>query len=377
MSAPAIPGRRRAKSPVNRVLTAVAVLVYTAIFAELFIRLLAPQAIMPRYVTGTPWGVRGNVPNAVYRHQTAEVTVDFRINRHGMRDPRDFAFEKPAGTCRVALFGDSYMMGYELALEQSMAYLIEQRLVTAGYRAEVLNFAVSGAGTSEMLQTYQGFARRFDPDVVVFQFHGSDYGDNLRSRLLKLEDGRIVTDALTYLPSTGLQERLMANDVTRFISDRSHLYALVRERLAQIAKTLIASVNQWRTADAMVAAPPAEDDETGLDPRNVALTDAIMRHSARTVRSDNRDFMMIGIPTMLTRTRFGDTLAPIPPATRDEVSMVWPLAALEREARADRPLYFEKGHRHLTPLGAQIVVDEAMKALLRSPRLANCLQKRS
>jgi hypothetical protein len=372
MSTPDVIASHRVTSRTMKFAMALALLAYTMVFAEVFIRLLAPQAIMPRYVTGTPWGVRGNVPGAVYRHQTAEVSVEFRINRHGMRDPRDFAFEKPAGTCRVALFGDSYLMGYELSLEQSIAYLIEQRLLSAGYRAEVLNFAVSGAGTSEMLRTFEGSARRFDPDVVVFQFHGSDYGDNLRSRLLKLNNGQVVPDAPSYLPSTGLQDRLMANDLTRFISDRSHLYALVRERVAQAAKVVIANINQVSASKLPLAAAPAEDDETGLDPRSVALTDAIMRHSADLVRSDGRDFMMIGIPTMLSRTKFGDTLAPIPPTTRAEVGMVWPLAALEKAARSDTQLYFEKGHRHLTPLGAQIVVDEIMTALTRLPRMASC-----
>src|SRR5262245_36891666 len=97
------------RPPISRSMTSIAaaigLLAYTLLFSERFIRLMAPQPMFPRYITGTPWGVRGNIAGAQYWHSSPEVDVEFRINRLGMRDDRDFALEKPLGTCRIAVFG--------------------------------------------------------------------------------------------------------------------------------------------------------------------------------------------------------------------------------------------------------------------------------
>ena len=44
---------------VRRALLCIALLIYSVLFAEVFIRIFDPQAVMPRYITGTAWGVRG------------------------------------------------------------------------------------------------------------------------------------------------------------------------------------------------------------------------------------------------------------------------------------------------------------------------------
>jgi len=39
-------------------------IVYACLFGEAFLRLLDPQLRMPRYITGTEYGIRGNIPKA-------------------------------------------------------------------------------------------------------------------------------------------------------------------------------------------------------------------------------------------------------------------------------------------------------------------------
>ena len=65
-----------------------ALALYTMVLAELFLRLFAPQPLMPRYITGAPWGVRANIADSNYRHTSAEVDVSFHINAQGMRADR-------------------------------------------------------------------------------------------------------------------------------------------------------------------------------------------------------------------------------------------------------------------------------------------------
>src|SRR5579871_4560714 len=117
-----------ARTLLRRTLVFLGLLLYTLAFGEIYTRIFAPQPIMPRYVTGTPWGMRGNIPHSHYWHHTPEVDVEYRINGEGMRADRDFAIRKPAGTCRIALFGDSLLMGYELDLHDTFASRLERTL---------------------------------------------------------------------------------------------------------------------------------------------------------------------------------------------------------------------------------------------------------
>src|SRR4051812_43341985 len=131
----------------------IALTTYGAVFAEAFVRVVAPQPVMPRYVMATPLGIRGNIPNALYWHHTGEGAFQYQINSEGMRSGRDFPATKPPGVCRIALLGDSFFMGYEVRFEDSFAAVLEQRLNELGINVEVLNFAVSGFGTAEELKT--------------------------------------------------------------------------------------------------------------------------------------------------------------------------------------------------------------------------------
>src|SRR5690348_17107097 len=108
-----------------RLASVVALLVYTVVFVEVFIRIFDPQTIEPRYVTGAPWGVRRNIPGVTYVHTTPETIAHFSINHQGMRDPRDFSFSKAPGVCRVEVYGDSFFMGYEVQRDDDYAAQLE------------------------------------------------------------------------------------------------------------------------------------------------------------------------------------------------------------------------------------------------------------
>ena len=74
----------------------------------------------------------------------------------------------------MLLFGDSYLVGFEVAYEDSFAYLLQQRLDAAGRHCEVINLAVSGFGTAEMLIALKEDGLRYRPDVVIFSSNASD-----------------------------------------------------------------------------------------------------------------------------------------------------------------------------------------------------------
>jgi hypothetical protein len=108
-----------------------------------------------------------------------------RINEHGMRD-RARRVAKPLGAFRVALLGDSYTEALQVPLEQTFGAVLERTLSECppleGRPIEVLNFGVSGYGTTQELLTYVDRARAFDPDVVLLAFlPGNDVRDNSKA----------------------------------------------------------------------------------------------------------------------------------------------------------------------------------------------------
>jgi lysophospholipase L1-like esterase len=95
------------------------------------------------------------------------------ISAEGLRD-RDTPLEKPAGTRRIAVVGDSIAYGLRLRREQAFPEQLERLLNRAfgapGSAWEVLNFGVPGYGLAQVVETVRSRALRFAPDLVVYAY---------------------------------------------------------------------------------------------------------------------------------------------------------------------------------------------------------------
>ncbi len=374
---------------------AVALVLYTVLIAELYFRVIDPQALMPRYVTGTPFGIRGNIPNARYWNHTPEVDVQYRINAQGLRADRDYPLKKPSGTCRVAVFGDSFFFGIELDVKQTFESQLERRLNEAGFRAEVLNFAVGGFGTAEMLQDLDRFGRQFQPDVVIFSWDDSDLLDNVRSGLYRLDDGHLERASTEYLPGVKVSDWLMQHAWYRLIADHSEFYSFARDKIEFLIKRHQRRANKDSMAAAEgsatgAAVPPASappkdaDTEAAEDAianakanalqrqRNAELASALLLRANDVAHDMGADFYLVEIPWKVSRTEFTSSLDVLSDAVRSDVKLVHTAAALSRAARPDLELYFETGQGHLTPVGESLLVTETMQQLKSSPQMAGC-----
>jgi D-alanyl-lipoteichoic acid acyltransferase DltB (MBOAT superfamily) len=89
-------------------------------------------------------------------------------NRWAMRD-RDYALEKPAGTYRIALLGDSHGMGGGVPDERTFENVAEDRLNAqgGGRRYEILNFSRAGYGPAARLWLLERSVWPFRPDAVI------------------------------------------------------------------------------------------------------------------------------------------------------------------------------------------------------------------
>ena len=272
------------------------------------------------------------------------------------------------------------MLGYELDLADTFAARLEAKLRAGGFEVEVINFAVSGFGTAEILLTYKHFARRFDPDIVLLGWNASDFDDNIRSRLYRLSGDRLVRDQPTFVPSMELQRQLMQVWIYRWAQDNSHLYSLLRERVGSLAKRVLLAVNLMRYG--LPTNAPATDDgeneaDTGPTKSSIALSAALLQHAKRLIEAEGRELVIVDVPAHFSRTRFTSSFETQFESLRSEFNVVLPADAFRARARPDIKLFWEHGSGHLTQEGVQILVDQTEKAVVTSAKLSSCRAPRA
>lgn len=99
-----------------------------------------------------------------------------RSNHLGFRD-RDHAVEKPPGTFRVAVLGDSVAAGQGVPdFEHTFPARLERQLLAGGLDAEVLSFAVSGYNTGQEVAIFEERGLAFSPDLVLVAYCHNDVG---------------------------------------------------------------------------------------------------------------------------------------------------------------------------------------------------------
>jgi lysophospholipase L1-like esterase len=138
-------------------------------------------------------------------------------NSLGFRD-REHPREKPTGTWRVVVLGDSIAAGLRVErFEDTLPPLLEDRLRGAGVPAEVISLAVSGYNTSQEVETLREKGLGFEPDLVVVAYSLTD-----RERV----DGDVLTTLLAEERGGGLSHTRVHP-----LLSRSALVRAVRYRL--------------------------------------------------------------------------------------------------------------------------------------------------
>jgi lysophospholipase L1-like esterase len=106
------------------------------------------------------------VPNAdrVYQLPVGQPPL---TNSAGLHD-HEYPVDKPAGTFRIVVLGDSVAYGYRVDLDQSLTKRLEQKVNATGpTRAEVLNFGVPGYNTTQELAYLRDTGLDYGPDLVL------------------------------------------------------------------------------------------------------------------------------------------------------------------------------------------------------------------
>lgn len=151
------------------------------ILAEIALRLFVADTRSP-YIYDEFTGTRLRAGHRfVFRSEGYSINL---INSRGLRD-REHSLEKPAGTLRIAILGDSFSEAFQVSQDRTFWSVLERELqVMPEYRdqtVEVINFGVSGFGTIQEWQMLEHYARDYSPDLVLLAFlPGNDVRNNSR-----------------------------------------------------------------------------------------------------------------------------------------------------------------------------------------------------
>lgn len=104
--------------------------------------------------------------------------VNVRTESHGLRDAVERPFEKPAGTYRILVLGDSITFGWGATYEKTFCHQLEVLLratpLLAGRKIEVLNTGVGNSNTAMEIEYFKTEGIKFQPDLVLLAWFIND-----------------------------------------------------------------------------------------------------------------------------------------------------------------------------------------------------------
>ena len=158
-----------------------------AVAVELVLRILGPRIPVVHSLTSiatfqTYHPIYGffHRPGASGWIETPEFVSHVAINSRGLRE-RELPLEKPAGTYRVLVLGDSFVEGAQVPVEDTVTRRLEEKLSAAmpGRPVQVINAGNAGFGTAQELLFLEHDGRAYQPDLVILvYFIDNDLPDN-------------------------------------------------------------------------------------------------------------------------------------------------------------------------------------------------------
>lgn len=262
------------------------------------IRVVCPQIFSRpkiwRYDAYLGWE---HVPGARALWEGRDFKVPVEINSKGLRD-QEYAYRKAEGVFRILAFGDSYLEGWGVRLEDVVTEVLERRLNDRGdeIQYEVLNCGVAGYGTDQELLLLRREGVRYDPDLVVLFFYVNDVWNNYSRWGIGSERGykpyfevqnRMLVLRGVPVPKASYWEERGPRSIGEFLWARSHLYAFVMDR-ATGEKLSEQSRRYYIGLYAPVRPIPAQ--------RAWRMTDELVRAFAETCERMDAEFLLVFVP---------------------------------------------------------------------------------
>jgi len=262
------------------------------LIAEVAVRIVRPQPILPRFVENAPWGIRKVLPHVNAIHKTQEYSYRYHSNSQGFRGTREYEIVPPKGCLRIVVQGDSVTAGYGVKDDETYSYILEEMLRKGGIQSEVINMGVSGFGSAEELIQFDEVAKEYKPDIVILGFFQNDPKNNAVCGLFAIEEGALCRTESDFLPGIYLRDRLYAIPGYSFFSQHSHLFTFFRNKASGIV---------WRRLNkkAGLANTSAEErnmqDKGNITDQSALLTKLILEKYADDVTQTGAKLLLVDI----------------------------------------------------------------------------------
>jgi hypothetical protein len=234
-------------------------------------------------------GWRG-VPNA--RGWIDESHIFTQLNSQGFHD-REHSKEKPAGTLRIAVLGDSMAEACQVPLDKTFCSVLGRKLTEAGMgkTVEVLNFGRAGYGTAQELLTLRRWIWDYAPDLVILAvFTGNDLNDNSPP----LDDQRSISSPRPYfiLRDGGLVEYQQSTHpylaiVYSWLRRHSRVVTALRGALGPLVHRQVLGAARDDATWPPVYLPPADSDSQDAwrvtEQLIVTIRDEVRSHGAKLI----------------------------------------------------------------------------------------------
>lgn len=117
-------------------------------------------------------------------------TVTHRINSRGFRGPE---LGPASGGMRIMVYGDSFIHAYYTPQEETFVVQLGKRLQQRlGRPVEMINAGVSSYGPDQVALKMDRELAAFRPDLAIVAIYaGNDYGDLMRNKMFRLENGQL------------------------------------------------------------------------------------------------------------------------------------------------------------------------------------------
>lgn len=152
---------------------------------------MGPTPSIQRFDPELGWS---KTPLAEGKRKTREFDVTYRVNELGLRDDAMSSPAKPAGTFRVLMLGDSFVLGYTVDREHLFVDQLERWWKAEGRAVDVINAGTEGYSTDQEALWLSENGAAFAPDLVVAFPYENDLYWNAQTSYLRFPKPRIEAD---------------------------------------------------------------------------------------------------------------------------------------------------------------------------------------
>ncbi len=186
----------------NFFLVTIPALLVFVLLLELTARFILPTSDFPDIVFHAVYGNQfaPNQSGTYISGEDQQIKGRFRINAQGWNSPYDYEQQKPPGTFRIAVIGDSYVEALQVDFDKSFPYLLEKKLSKKNpqKRLQSYSFGHTGANLAQNLVVFKNASQLYRPDLAVLFLIHNDFLESFEGHgrvdnsTLRLEGGSYV-----------------------------------------------------------------------------------------------------------------------------------------------------------------------------------------